>query len=486
MELKLIFGIIIISTIILLILNKIKTISIVNAIVSILNFVLCSLLIIKVLSNDTVFYFNNTLFLDSYSAVQLFIISGVTLVASIYSYRYILNELNHNIISFKKAKMFYTLFNLFVLSMYLIAFSNNVMIMWIALEATTLSTAFLIGFNGDKLSLEAAWKYIILCSVGITIGLIGIILLIYSSGNTVTLNNLNWTYLSKNYSTFDVRITKIAFTLIFIGIGTKAGFAPMHTWLSDGHSEAPSPISAMMSGILLNLALYVVVRFYIIIKTVNNLKGFNKLFIIFGIASLIVSSFSIIKQNNYKRLLAFSSVENIGIISLGIGFGGYFGIFASILHSIIHSYGKTLLFLTAGNILEVNKTKRIDKLHYLIKSMPINSFFLLLGMLIITGAPPFASFFSEYYILISGIKNGYYVSTVLYAICILIVFAGFLVAFMKMVFFKQGDLEVKRFEGDKNNVIPLMITLVFVLFVSAFFNSYILNLVDKSAKIIGF
>lgn len=163
--------------------------------------------------------------------------------------------------------------------------------------------------------------------------------------------------------------------MIFIGIGTKAGFAPMHTWLSDGHSEAPSPISAMMSGILLTLALYVVVRFYVIIKVVENLSGFNKLFIIFGILSLVISSFSILKQNNYKRLLAFSSVENMGIISLGIGFGGYFGIFAAILHSIIHAFGKTLLFLTAGNILENYKTKRIDKIHYLIKYMPLNSFF---------------------------------------------------------------------------------------------------------------
>lgn len=155
MELGLILGFLIISTIISLLVKQIKTVSIINIIVSTLTFVLCILLITNILYRGTLFYFNNILFLDSYSSVQLFIISGVTLIASIYSYRYILNELSHKIISFKKAKMFYALFNLFVLSMYLIAFSNNVMMMWIALEATTLATAFLIGFNGDKLSLEA-------------------------------------------------------------------------------------------------------------------------------------------------------------------------------------------------------------------------------------------------------------------------------------------------------------------------------------------
>ncbi|WDC85174.1 proton-conducting transporter membrane subunit [Caloramator sp. mosi_1] len=468
MELWLIFGLIALSTLISFLIKDIKTISCINISVSIINFIACILLVIKVESFDTLFYLEKILFLDSYSTVQLFIISGVTLVSSIYSYKYILNEVKHQIISIKKAKIFYILFNLFVFSMYLISFANNVMIMWISLEATTLATAFLIGFNGDKLSLEAAWKYIILCSVGITIGLVGIILLIYSTGSNVTMENLNWTYLSKHYSTFDITITKIAFTLIFVGIGTKAGFAPMHTWLSDGHSEAPSPISAMMSGILLNLALYVVVRFYVIIKNIDNLQNFNKLFVIFGVLSLFISSFSILKQNNYKRLLAFSSVENIGIISLGIGFGGYFGLFAAVLHSIIHAFGKTLLFLVAGNILENYKTKRIDKIHYLFKFMPINSAFLILGMLIITGAPPFASFFSEYYILISGIKSGHFIATIIYALCLLIVFAGFLVAFMKMIYTKQNDVEVVKLEEDGNNIVPLIITLVFVVFVSAF------------------
>jgi len=489
METALILGSIIVSTVISLIMQNMKITAITNIVVSVFNFFLSSLLIMKVSSTSFILYANNIFLIDAYSSVQLFIISVVTMISSIYSYKYILNELDHNIISIRKAKMFYALFNLFVFSMYLLAFSNNVMMMWIALEATTLATAFLIGFNGDELAIEAAWKYIILCSLGITIGLIGIILFIYSAGINVTLETLNWTYLSEHYSPFDIRIVKIAFALILVGIGTKAGLAPMHTWLSDGHSEAPSPISAMMSGILLNLALYVVIRFYTIIKVVGELSEFNRLFTIFGIISLVISSFSILKQNNYKRLLAFSSVENIGIISLGIGFGGYFGVFGAILHSIIHALGKTLLFLTAGNILEKYKTKRIDKVHYLIKSMPLNTFFLIVGMLVITGSPPFASFFSEYFILISGVKSGHYISVFLYILCILLVFAGFLISFMKMIFSKpteEYEANFTKLDNEKDNVLPLIIAMIFIVFISAFFNTVMYNIIDKSARIIGF
>lgn len=487
MEPVLLFGSLIFSALISLFLGNPKTIVLINIFTSFFNLVLTIVLSLSVLSKDTVFYFNEILFLDAYSSVQLLIISSITLITSIYSYKYTLKELKTGTITIKKFRLFYVLFNLFVLSMYLIAFSNNIMLMWISLEATTLATAFLIGFNGDKLSLEAAWKYIILCSLGITIGLIGIIILIYSSGKGVFENSLNWTYLSKYYSTFDVRLTIIAFTFIFVGIGTKAGLAPMHTWLSDGHSEAPSPISSMMSGVLLNLALYTVIRFYVIVKIVNNLSNLSKLFIVFGTLSLVISSFSILKQNNYKRLLAFSSVENMGIISLGIGFGGYFGVFAAVLHSIIHAFGKTLLFLTAGNILENYKTKRIDRVHNMINTMPLNSLFLFVGMLIITGVPPFASFFSEYYVLISGIQSGYLLIVALYTFSILIVFAGFLNAFIRMIFTKNLEENMENLENkiDEENLLPLFIALIFAIFVSFFSSGFVNNLIEKSIGIIN-
>jgi hydrogenase-4 component F len=465
--------------------KNIKVISNVNIISSLINFIIAFHFINLFKYKDSIFYFNNLIYLDSLSVIQLFIITAVTLVSSLYSYKYVLNELNQGEISERRARIFYFLFNAFVMSMVFVGISNNIMGMWIGLEGTTLATAFLIGFNKNKLSLEAAWKYIIICSMGLGIGLVGIILFIYSAGLGTLEINLNWTSLLRSYKSSNILYTKIAFTLIFVGIGTKVGFAPMHTWLSDGHSEAPSPISAMMSGILLNLALYVIVRFYIVLKHIPGLENLKFLFIGFALISLIVSSFSILKQTNYKRLLAFSSIENMGIISLGIGFGGYLGVFGAILHSIIHAFGKTLLFLTTGNILAALKTKRINKVNKLIKSMTKNAIMLIIGMLIIIGSPPFASFFSEFNILISGIQKGRYISVIIYSICLILVSVGFLNIFIKMVFNNSEENQCEKIEKDNDNIVPLVLALIFVIFITVTFNNYLYVILNKAVSIIG-
>lgn len=473
------FAIVIIST---MLFKSIRTISILT-ILNMFTLVIISLLFYTNLKlEDSLVYYNNLIYIDSLNIIQLILISTISFIAAMYSHKYIGEEVQNSSISINFAKIYYLLFNLFVLSMVAVAISNNIVLMWISLEATTLSTAFLIGFNRNKLSLEAAWKYIIICSVGIVLGLIGIILFIYSSGD-LSNGGLNWTYFVKNYSLLNKNIVKFAFCFIFVGIATKAGLAPMHTWLPDGHSEAPSPISAMMSGVLLNLALYVIVRFYIIVRLIPGLEKMKYLFIVFGLISLIISAFSILKQNNYKRLLAFSSVENMGIITLGFGIGGPIALYGSLLHSIIHAYGKSLLFLISGNILNVYKTKRIDRVNNLIKTMPINSVLLICGVLVITGIPPFPSFFSEYNILVASIKNGYYVTCGIYAICLLIVFAGFLKVFINMIFNDDKDFNTKS-KKDKENVMPLIIIFFIIISISFFCTGEIAAAINKAILII--
>lgn len=466
-----------------LIIKNIDIISYINVFCVLLLFVLTCVIGFYINQYDYMSFFDNVIYIDSFSLIQLFIITSVSLIISIYSYKYIGNELKDKIISTRKAKIYYVLFDIFILSMIFLSICNNILGMWIGLEATTLSTAFLIGFNNSKLSIEAAWKYIMICSIGIAIGLIGIILFMYSMNARVDGSMLEWTYLLHAKNTFNKDIVKIAFTFIFVGIGTKAGFAPMHTWLSDGHSEAPSPISAMMSGILINLALYVIIRFYIIVRLIDGLQNLNYLFIAFGCISLIVSTFSIIRQINYKRLLAFSSIENIGIMSLGIGFGGPLGVFGYLLHSVIHAYGKTLLFLTTGNILSAYKTKRIDKIKYLVKTMPINSVIIILSILIITGTPPFASFFSEFNILMEGYNKGHYISVLVLVMSLLLAFVGFLICFMKMIF-SHENIEYKKNDKDHENIFSLILTLGFVLFISITFNNLLYPLFNKAVIII--
>lgn len=463
--------------------NNINKISCVNIFGMLILVILTLGIGINIAQQEHIYYFGGYVYIDSLSQIQLIIITTVSFITAVYSHKYIGDEYKEKIISLNKAKGYFVLFQIFVLSMIFLCMSNNIMGMWIGLEATTLSTAFLIGFNSSKLSLEAAWKYIIICSVGLAIGLIGIILFIYSLNAEVNTSMLQWTYLLSRGNIFNRNILMVAFTFIFVGIGTKAGIAPMHTWLSDGHSEAPSPISAMMSGILINLALYVIIRFYIIVRLVNGTENIRYLFIVFGCISLIISSFSILKQTNYKRLLAFSSVENIGIMCLGFGFGGTLGVFGSLLHSIVHAFGKSLLFLVSGNILKAYKTKRIGNIKYLIKTMPYNSVFLIIGILVITGTPPFASFFSEFKILQNGFNNGNYISVAILAFALLIAFVGFVIPFIKMIF--QGDnTEYMRMEKDKENIIPLIIAVIFILFISCTFDNLLYPLINKAVIII--
>lgn len=429
-------------------------------------------------------YFHEFFYIDSLSILQLLIIASINVIVSIYSRKYIENEIDEKVISNRRGKFYYFLFNFFIFFMMFIALTNNIVAMWIGLEGTTLTTAFLIGFNVNKNSLESAWKYIIICSIGIGIGLIGILIFVNAYNNKDAEQILKWSYLVKNPNIQNTYAIKIAFTLIFVGIGTKAGLAPMHTWLPDAHSESPSPVSAMMSGVLLNLALYVILRFYLIIKHIPGLENIKWLFIVFGCASLIISSFSILRQTNYKRLLAFSSVENIGIIALGFGLGSKIAVFGALLHSLVHAFGKSMLFLTAGNILSAYKTKRIDKINALIKTMPINAVFLILGMLVITGAPPFPAFFSEYYIIVASVETGNYIITALYSFCLLLVFAGFLKVFIKIVFNNEPSEKYVKIEEDKQNTLPLALCFVSIIIMSLFMNGYLSSVINNAVSII--
>lgn len=476
----LLFALLIISTVSF---KDIKMISYVHiaGMLSLLAIVFKTAIIIN--KTEVMLLGNEFFLIDSLSIIQMIIISVVSFISILCSHTYIQDELDADAIKPRKAKMYYMLIDLFIFSMYFVAVSNNIAGMWIGLEGTTLSIAFLIAFRRDKLALEAAWKYIIVCSLGIGLGLVGIVLFIYSVGMGAEMEVLNWTYIIKNYSLFDKDIVKIAFAFIFIGVGTKAGIVPMHTWMPDGYSEAPSPV-AMISGILLNVALYVIVRFYIIMRFIYGMDNIRYLFIIFACFSLIVAVFSMLKQGNFKRLLAFSSVENIGIITLGLGIGAYVSVLGALIHSIIHSFAKTLLFITAGNMQRGIHTNRVDKIEALIKIMPKNAIIMIIGMLVLTGMPPFAAFFSEFYILAGAIQSGHYFSGVLLAICILIAFAAFINILFKMIFKFEKDTEYKTLKADNKNMLSIVATLTFIVLISLTWPTLFHSILSKATLII--
>ncbi|NTU99229.1 hydrogenase 4 subunit F, partial [Candidatus Falkowbacteria bacterium] len=295
--------------------------------------------------------------IDGFSAMMASLVAILFFAVALVSHRYIGHERHEGIISDTEVRVYYSLLNLFVLSMLLTVMTNNTLVLWLALESTTLSSTFLVGLYRKKTSIEAAWKYVIICSTGITLGLIGILLLGYgtnSIGNHTSIFLLS--SLTANAALLPVKLVKLAFVFLFIGFGAKVGFVPTHTWLPDAHSNAPSPISALFSGILLNVALYAIIRFQLITdRALGSHTWTSTFYLIFGSMSVLLPASLLLIQRNYKRMLAYSSIEHMGLIAFGLAVPPI-GTIAAVMHMAGHTLVKSSLFFGAGEILLRHKT----------------------------------------------------------------------------------------------------------------------------------
>ncbi|MEK7291261.1 MAG: hydrogenase 4 subunit F, partial [Planctomycetota bacterium] len=392
-------------------------------------------------------------YLDALSILSTQIVTLVGFAAALYSAGYMEAELHEGVFREKKLRWYYFLFHMFIFTMLLVCVSNNLGIMWVAIEATTLATTFLVGFYNKKPHQEAAWKYIIICTVGITLALFGVILTYHSAKGVIGEIGyaLNWSELITVADKFEPHLIRLAFLFILIGYGTKAGLAPMHTWLPDAHSQAPSPISALFSGVLLNCSLYGIIRFHILTSKCIGPDYSGTLLMIFGLVSVLVSIPFILIQKDYKRLLAFSSIEHIGIIALGFGFGGMYGVYGAGLHAFNHAVVKSLLFFCAGNLFLKYKTSAIENIKGAIKTIPITAVISIIAIFAITGTPPFNIFVSEFMILADGFSSGSVLSIVfssLLVIGIVLIFIGFINNMFKMIF-GSATTDIPRGEVSK-------------------------------------
>ncbi|MCX5712466.1 MAG: proton-conducting transporter membrane subunit, partial [Candidatus Omnitrophica bacterium] len=314
MQIFFILGIPLLLSAASLIFKRQRALSIINAIGYLLVLLFsASLLRDAVVTKSVVAYFN-FIYLDALSAFFVFVVSVVAFASALYSIGYIRNDVANGMITERKARIYYLFFNLFCISMFFVPAVNNLGMLWVAIEMTTLISAFLVGFYNKKESVEAAWKYIIICSVGIILALLGTILFSFAFSQVFQFKSLNWTDMAMAAGSMDKNLLKIAFIFILVGYGTKAGLAPMHTWLPDAHSQAVSPISALLSGVLLKTAIYAILRFGIIVIKAVGFSYFSNLMIIFGLVSLAISSGFVLVQKDLKRLLAYSSIEHVGII----------------------------------------------------------------------------------------------------------------------------------------------------------------------------
>ena len=308
--------------------------------------------------------------------------------------------------------------------MNLVLVSNNLGVMWVGIEATTLLSAFLICIHPSPAALEATWKYLLMCSVGVALAFAGILLLAAASTSLSGQDTLLWTSLMNPSVTLNPMLVKVAFIFLVVGFGTKAGLAPLHSWLPDAHSQAPAPVSAMFSGFLLNTALYCILRCLPIVEAATGNAGWGReILVVLGILSILVAAAFIVGQHDVKRLLAYHSVEHLGIIAIGVGVGGL-GVWAALLHTLNHSVCKTLSFFCAGLLGQKYGTHDMRRMTGVLRDSPVWGSGLIGSLLALIGVAPFALFLSEFLILKAALDGKAYVTAVLFLTGLAIVFIG--------------------------------------------------------------
>ena len=349
--------------------------------------------------------------------------------------------------------------NLFTFTMLFAVSTNNVGFMWIAIEATTITSAVLIPLHLSKASVEASWKYILLSSVGIALAFAGTVLAYVDFVTIVGRQDeaLNWPVLVAAAPLLDPEVMRLAFVFVLVGYGTKAGLAPMHTWLPDAHAEAPAPLSAMMSGVLLAVALYAVIRWEAVANAALGAAFTDRFLLGLGLLSLGMAAFSLVRQHNYKRLLAYSSIEHTGLVCVGLGLGPL-GTFAAMLHLLNHTLAKSMLFFLSGRMLQRYRTTQIGGVAGLLQTMPATGGLFAAGLLALAGLPPFGIFISEFALLRAGFAAGRFWTMGLVLVLLTVAFVG-VIAHLNRMLYGVPSSEVPRGEPSRWPLVPLTLCL---------------------------
>jgi hydrogenase-4 component F len=411
-----------------------------------------------------------------FDTIGLYFFSIMTLVflsSSVYSLFYFKE---HNL-SPKQESVFVAEIIFFVVAMVGVILSTHLALLWVFIEATTLTSALLIYFEKKKSSLEAAWKYVYICSIGIALAFVGIIILSIGSRS---INSLFFMDLYNNAAKINPFWLKVSFAFLFVGLGTKIGVAPIHAWLPDAHSEAPSPVSALLSGTLLNSAFLGLLRVQEIFIRADMQSFSNFLFIVTGFLSLLISSVFMMRIKNYKRMLAYSSIENMGILFIGISLGTP-GMYAAMLHTLAHSLSKTSLFLTSGNILYLFKSKKIEDAKGILKIDSTTGWLWIVSMLSIIGMPPFPIFISKFFIIKALWLNGMNWLAVLFFIFLIIVTYGMSSTVFNMAYGESKTGEIKKQNLGFSAYAPQLILLIILFIIGISLPGQLFDLLNNAA-----
>jgi hydrogenase-4 component F len=424
---------------------------------------------------------------DALSALVIGLISFVALACAIYAVGYFRRDLKNGRIVDSQLRRYYVLTPMFVSAMLLVPLADNLGVMWVAIESTTLASVLLVTFYNQKTSFEAGWKYIIIGSIGIALALFGTVITYYSGVGVLgadTHGGMNWSVLAGVAEKLDPQAMRLAFIMILLGYGTKAGLAPMHTWKPDAYSEAPVPSATLLGAAFINCAIYAIIRFDVLAEKCLGHEFPGGLLAGFGVASILVAVPFVLVQRNYRRLLAYSSIDHAGIMAAGLGFGGKLGALGVALHLLFHAVTKPLMFFCAGNVQQHFGTPYLRKVTGVIRTLPWTGGLFLMAALAVTGTPPFSIFQSEFNILSAGLAADRGWAAALFIAGVLAIFAGFLVHMSKLSLGARapdapGGAECPWKLGAMLLVAGAMIALCFWL------PAPLYDLVQQTARIIG-
>jgi hydrogenase-4 component F len=422
------------------------------------------------------------LFVDDLNVVFIVLNAFVGFTTSVFSASYIGHELETGRLTPTYLRFYHAMYQVMMAGMNLALTANNIGLMWVGIEIATLTTVLMVGIYRTHEALEAAWKYFILGSVGIGLALFGTIL-VYMAALPVVgegSNAMVWTTLVAGAARFDPALINVAFVFLLLGYGTKVGLAPLHAWLPDAHAEGPTPISAVLSGLLLNVALYAVLRFKILLAANEGAIEPGPLMVTMGLVSLIFAAFMLYRRRDIKRMFAYSSIEHMGIITFAFGMGGPLANFAGLLHMVMHSLTKSGIFFAVGHIAQVKGTQKIAEIKGLTQSHPALGWALVVGVVAIAGLPPFGVFMSEFLVVSSTFAR-----QPLLAIPLVL---GILIA-LGALFTHLGSLAFGEAEGPAAKVqasyVPMAVHLTLVLIAGLFLPATLVVWFRNVAAILG-
>jgi len=453
-----------------------------NATMSFATFFATLLLAARVVADGPILALDDQFFVDPFNVFLVALTAFVGFTTSLFSRPYMRTEQDRGRLNAPRLRLYHSMFQLFMFTMLLCLLSNNVGAMWVAMEGATLSTVLLVSLYRTPASLEAAWKYFILCSVGIAQALFGTILLYFAAERVLGAGGgaLLWTHLHAVRNQLEPTVLSLAFVFLLVGYGTKVGLVPLHNWLPDAHAEGPTPISAVLSGLLLNIALYSVVRSKVLVDGALG-RGFSGgLMMGFGLLSVVVGAFFLSRQRDVKRMFAYSSIEHMGIMTFAFGMGGAVAAFAGLLHMTVHSLTKSAIFFTVGHASQATDTQDMASIRGLVETSPAIGWGLAIGTLAILGMPPFGVFTSEFMVLTTAMHEHAW-ATPLLLVALGVAFASIFGKVQPMVFGETSVAPLARGPA----LLPVFAHLAIVLTLGLYIPPYLVGWYRQAAALIG-